>query len=235
MPDSLSGVGRIQSRQVMASAPASPAGMHPADGHGLSLLRPPNETAELRRRRERPAEVGRSLLIVLGAVCSGASSALWATTHVSVVAVALLGFGLLLVAFGATLHLVLLRNRDRWPEAAHAWAEGIELLLHDGELRAVAWTDPKLALDLFVRPDRRSTDAEHLLVWRTGSPIPPCDLSEEGLARLLQMATTHDLRLTEFRQGRKGREARAYEIRGRHDHPATDPRAGPADAARLTP
>ncbi len=181
--------------------------------HGASLLRPPGEAADLRRRRERPAEIGRYLLILLGAICGGAGSALWITTHVPFVAGALLGFGLILVALGATLHLVLLRERVRWPEEAHAWEEGIELLLHDGEIRAASWTDPKLALDVFVRPRPGAVGDERLMVWRMDSSVPACDLSEAGFERLMKAVASHNLGLAEYRRGRSNREARAYEIR----------------------
>ena len=206
-----------------------------ADEHGVSLLRPPEEAAAFRDRRERPAQIGRYLLIGLGAVCAGASIALWLTTHVSAVAVALLGFGLFLMALGATLHLVLLRDRERWPEEAHAWEEGIEILLHDGELRATAWTDPNLALDLFIHPRPRSTGEERLLVWRMGSPIPPCDLSDRGVTRLMEVVTAHDLPLAEYRHGRKAREARAYEIRGRRKLGAAPGPPARGDPAHLIP
>ena len=222
MPSPLSGTGTPGTERLMDVFPESRATDIPTEEHGLSLLRPPTETAELRHRRERPAAIGRHLLIGLGVVCAGASSALWITTHVSPVAVSLLGFGLFLVALGATLHLVLLRDRERWPEEAHAWEEGIELLLHDGELRAAAWTDPKLALDIFVHPRRRSTEVERLLVWRMDAAIPPCDLSERGLGRLMEVVRTHELQLAEYRSGRKDREARAYEIRGRRERRRTD-------------
>jgi hypothetical protein len=207
----------------------------PVEEHGVSLLRPVEEAAALRRRRERPAKIGRYLLILLGGICAGAGAALWATTSVALIGVAMLGFGLLLIALGATLHLVLLRDRYRWPEAAHAWDEGLELLLHDGELRAASWTDPELALDIFVRPQRRTSDEERLLVWRMESGIPPCDLSQDGLDRLLQVVAVHDLRLAEYRRGGAPRAARAYEIRGRTYRPLPGLRAAPPDPSRSTP
>jgi len=203
--------------------------------HGASLLASPEEALDLRRRRQRPAEVGRTLLMGLGAVCAGAASAFWFTSHVALVAVALLVFGLLLVVLGALLHLVLVRDRDRWPERAHAWDEGIELLLHDGELRAASWTDPKLALDLLVHPRGRTSEVERLLVWKMDSAIPPCDLSESGFARLMQVVVDHDLRLSEYRSGRTTREARAYVIRGRTDLGSPGPRSAPSSSSRSAP
>lgn len=187
---------------------------------------PAEEAERLRRRRERPAEIGRYALLGLGAVCATAGAALWLTTPgVSLPAVAFLAFGLTLMALGGTLHLLLVRDRDRWPEQVHAWADGIELLLHDGELRAASWDDPKLALDLYVQPRRGSSYEDHLLVWRMGSSVPPCDLSEAGFSRFMEMVVAHKLRLDEFRNGKRTREARAYVIRARPEHPAPGSRS----------
>lgn len=207
----------------------------PAPEEAASLLVSADQAASFRRRRERPAEIGRYLLLGLGVVCAGAASALWITTRVSLVAAALLGFGLILAALGGTLHLFLLRDRARWPEQAHAWNEGLEVLLHDGELRATAWTDPKLALDIFVRRARHAKDDERLLVWRMGTGIPPCDLSAGGFERLMQAVVAHDLQLNEFRGGRKGREARAYEIRGKSVRSALGMRVAPPEPSQAPP
>jgi hypothetical protein len=218
---------------------SAPPGLSPADApseeHGVSLLRPPAEAAALRRRRERPVEIGRYLLLLLGAICGGAGGALWITTGTVLVAGALVGFGLVLVALGATVHLVLLRERARHPELAHAWDEGIELLLHDGELKAASWTDPRLALDVFVTPRRGSTDDDRLLVWRMDAGVPPCDLSEVGFQQLMQVVTTHDLRLAEYRSGRRVREARAYEVRGRPGGPPAELPARSTEPSKTFP
>lgn len=199
-----------------ASAGTQPA----AEEHGASLLVATEDGDRLRRRRERPAEVGRYLLLGLGAVCGAAGAALWLTTaNARLPGSVFLGFGLTLMSLGGTLHLVLARDRQRWPEQVHAWDEGIELLLHDGELRAATWDDPRLALDLFVRPRRTSSDEDRLLLWRMGPSVPPCNLSEAGYSRLMEMVVKHELRLTEYRRGRRTREPRAYEIRSRPDRP----------------
>jgi len=204
----------------------------PPDEHGASLLVPPEEAERWRRRRERPAEVGRFALLGLGLTCIAAGLALWITARGEVgVGSMFVGFGLALAALGGTLHLLLQRDRDLRPERAHAWEDGIELVLHDGDLRAVAWSDPKLALDVFVRPRRGTADEERLLVWRVGRSVPPADLSEAGLARLLEVVATHDLRLAEFRNGRRAREARAYEIRARLPAPTVD---GPMSRSDLS-
>ena len=201
----------------MSRTPESAPTPSPEDDRGVSLIHPPAQSAAIRRRRERPAELGRYPLLVLGAVCASSAFALRLDDRTSMVALALLGFGLILVALGATLHMVLVRDRDRWPEEAHAWEEGIEILLHDGELRAALWADPRFALDVFVQERKGGLDDERLLYWRMDRAIPPCDLTKEGFDRLMDVVRSHDLKMAEFRVGRKGRETRAYEIRARTD------------------
>ena len=207
----------------------------PVQERGVSLLHSPAESAALRRRRERPAELGRYPLLVLGAVCASAAAALRLEDHGSLVALALLAFGLVLIALGATLHLVLLRDRDRWAEEAHAWDEGIEILFHNGELKATLWADPKLALDVFVQQRKGGREDERFLYWRMDRAVPPCDLTKDGFDRLMQVVTSRDLKLAEFRAGRRGRESRAYEIRARTDRLQLDRMVAPADPARSVP
>ena len=232
----------------MSPEPAATDPNDAPDEHGASLLVPPEVAGARRRGRERPADIGRYLLLGLGGTCTASASALWVTSvhaplralahpdHLTaLLALAVLAFGLTLLALGGALHFFLLRNRDRWPEQAHAWDEGIEVLLHDGELRGALWSDPKLALDVFVRPLRRAEGDESLLVWRMDSAIPPCDLSEQGLARLLAIVAAHKLRLAEFRRGRRAREPRVYEIRGRPEVRSFDGPMKMPKPARSTP
>ncbi len=208
----------------MAGAVGTDAESLPLSEHGLSLLAPVDEVRAVRRRRERPAEVGRYLLLGLGGLAAGTSAVLsWQLPADRFVALAILGFGLILVALGATVHLVLLRDRQRQPVEAHAWEEGIELILANGEVHGATWADPKLALDVFVQPARKGRIEERLLVWGMSRSIPPIDLSEAGLSRLLQNVVKHGLSLAEYRRGQRSIEPRAYEIRGR-----------PADAAFVT-
>ncbi len=212
-------------------------GPFPAEApeHGSSLLCSPGEATLLRQRRERSAVLGSRLLATLGAVSASAATALWITTRVSYVAVGVLAFGVLLIGLGVLLYRILARDRRRWPEELHAWDEGIELLLHDGELRAAPWTDPRLALDVFVRHPRRSNDAERLLVWRMGTPVPPCDLSREGFDRLMDVVVSRGHELVEYRRGAKGRESRAVEIRGARFPNAVGATVAPAETAQPTP
>ena len=156
-------------------------------------------------------------MILLGAICVSAGAALWITSKSRLYPPGLMfcAFGLTLVALGAVLHLILLRERDRWPEAAHAWDEGIEIVLHDHEVKAALWEDPKLAIDLFVHRPRNAIDDVRLLYWKMDPAVPACDLSREGFDRLMSIVVAQDLRLIEYRTGPRGRESRAYEIRAR--------------------
>ncbi len=189
----------------------------PRQDSGMPLLRPAEESEALRRRRERPAEMGRTLLLLLGVICAGASTALWVTDR-SVISLGLLAFGSLLVGLGLVEHLLIGRDRKYHVDQALLWATGIELLLHNEEIRAASWTDAKLALDIFVHPRRGNLDEDRILVWRMDSRVPPCDLSEDGLEHLKGAVVTHGLRLREFRGGRKTRESHAYEIRPGRPH-----------------
>lgn len=234
-PHALSGRCPNRRAVVPSSPPASPPTDVVAEEHGISLIHSPAESAALRRQRERPAAIGRYPMLLLGAVCSGSAAALWFTLHHSPVAMALLAFGFVLIALGGTLHLFLLRDRERWPEQAHAWDEGIEILLHDGEVKATLWTDPKLALDVFVRSRKAGQDDERLLHWRMDPAVPPCDLTKEGFDRLMQAVSSHDLKLAEYRAGRKGRESRAYEIRAQTYRLQLDRMSRPADPTRTAP
>ncbi len=221
----------------MQSAPEPPPSPPPDEDHGSSLLKPAEEVAALRQRRERPAELGRYPLILLGAVGVLAGLALWVTAKVrfDVVGLALAASGLIFVALGLTLHLILLRDRDRWPEQAHAWDEGIEIVLHDREVKAALWSDPKLALDLFVHRPRKATDDVRLLYWKMDPAVPPCDLSKTGFERLMAVVASHDLRLAEYRSGPKDRESRAYEIRAPLPRLQLEKLNGPAKPMRSPP
>ncbi len=221
----------------MQSAPEPPPSQPPDEDHGSSLLKPAEEVAILRRRRERPAELGRYPLMLLGAVGTLAGAALWATSKVrfDAVGLALAASGLIFIALGLTLHLILLRDRDRWPEQAHAWDDGIEIVLHDREVKAALWTDPKFAVDLFVHRPRNASDEVRLLYWKMDPAVPPCDLSKSGFDRLMAIVASRDLRLSEFRSGPKGRESRAYEIRAPMKRLELERLNGPIEPAQASP
>ena len=235
MVHALRGAGR-PSVVVATPSSAAPSSADPGgEESGVSLIHSPAESEALRRERERSAVIGRYPLVVLGAVCSASAIALWLTSHVSPVDLALLAFGLVLIACGASLHLVLLRDRGRWPETAHAWEQGIEILLHDGEVKAALWADPKLALDVFVRTRKDGRDDERLLHWRMDPAVPPCDLTREGFDRLMEAVSSHNLKLAEYRAGGKGRESRAYEIRAQTYRLQLDRMSQPGEPTRSTP
>jgi len=186
----------------------------PGTDHGASLLVPAEETERSRRRRERPAVLGRYPLLVLGAVCGAAGVGLLLSARISPIAVAIAAFGLTLIALGAALHLFLLRDRERWPEEVHAWDEGIEVVLHNQDVRAAAWTDPRLAFDIFVHRPGASSEESREFHWRMDSGVPACDLSQAGFDRIMKIVVERNLKLAEYRAGAKGKESRAYEIRG---------------------
>jgi hypothetical protein len=179
---------------------------------GVSLTRDDADAERLRRRMELPAEVGRYVLVMLGAVIAAAASGLW-ITRPSVLADGLLVFGALLILLGVVQHLLLKRDRAHWPDQAYLWADGLELVLHNGEIRATSWTDPKLALDIYLRPLRGVPNEEILLVWKSDAHVPPCQLSVEGFERIRETAIAHGLEFAEFRDGNRKRSMRAYEIR----------------------
>lgn len=202
---------------------APPTGI--AEAGGSSLLLPPADRAVARRRRERTAEIGRRALVLLGAVCAGAGAALWATSSASLPALGFVAFGGVLVVLGLALYALLRRDRELAPEEAHVWDEGIEILLKNGEIRAASWIDPDLALAILVRFRRRSAEPDRLLCWRMDHRVPPADLSAEGLDRMLQAAASHDVVLSQERQGRSARAPRFYAIEGRRPAPGARPRA----------
>jgi len=145
-------------------------------------------------------------------VTASAAAALWAA-HPSALAIVLVIFGLVLIVLGLVQHLFLLLERRRWPDQAYLWPDGVELLLHNGEVRAIDWDDPKLAFDLFRRPLRGDPTGEILLEWRMGPYVPPCPLTEEGFHRLQAAIVAHNLGMAEFRHGRRAREIRVFEVR----------------------
>jgi hypothetical protein len=178
---------------------------------GILLSRSDADTDYLRRQMELPGQVGRYILVMLGSVILAASAGLW-FTHPSGLADALLVFGLVLVVLGIVQHQLLIRGRAHWPDQALLWPDGLELVLHNGEIRAAPWNDPKFVLDLYCRPVPGVANDEIMLVWKMDSKVPPCQLSVDGFDRLRGAAITHGLEVAEFRGDRK-RDMRAYEIR----------------------
>jgi len=184
----------------------------PSEEAGIPLARSDSDSENLRRRMELPGHVGRYVLVMLGGVILAASAGLW-FTHPSAVADALLVFGLVLAVLGVVQHLLLVRGRAHWPDQAFLWSDGLELVLHNGEIRAAPWNDPKFVLDVYCRPVRGVSDDEILLVWKMDARVPPCQLSVVGFDQLRMAATAHGLDVIEFRTGNRRRDMHAYEIR----------------------
>ncbi len=177
---------------------------------------------------ELPGQVGRYVLVMLGSVILAASAGLW-FTHPSALADALLVFGLVLVVLGVVQHQLLIRGRANWADQAYLWSDGLELVLHNGEIRAVPWNDPKLVLDIYCRPVPGVHNDEIQLVWKMDSRVPPCQISVEGFDRLRVAAVAHGLMIEEFR-GNSKRDMRAYEIR-----PAPPMKVAPAPTTGSAP
>jgi len=193
---------------------------------GVVLARNDDRSASHRLRSERMARASRLALAMGGVVAVGAATALW-LLHPSPVAIVVIIFGLVLLAIGLTQHLLLEIERSRWPDEALLWTDGVELLLHNGEVRAVAWNDPKLAFDLFHRPLPNDPSGEAFLEWKMGGYVPPCLLTESGFERLQSAAVAHGLGMAEFRHGRRGNEIRVFEVRAaRSDGDISTPPVG---------
>jgi hypothetical protein len=184
----------------------------PVESEGISLVREDAAAASLRRRLERPARLGLYVLATPGAVTAAAGTALWLSSS-SLLGVALATFGGVLVALGIAQLYLLRRDLEHWPDGALLWEEGVELVLHNGEVRGASWTDPDLALNLVARRAPLPADREYLLLWMSEGRIPSVELSEEGFARLRQAAVTHELTVTEHRRGRVSDGTQWIEIR----------------------
>jgi len=177
-----------------------------------ALLRNDEESELLRHRLERPARLGRVGLGVLGATTVGAGVGVWLASE-SLPGIALLVFGAVLILLGVTQHLLLGRDRAFLPEQVLLWEEGLELVLHNGEVRGLAWSDPKLAFDLVARRAPPPTAREYLLVWMPDAKIPSIELSADGFEALRAAAVARRLVVAERRTGRRARETLWVAIR----------------------
>lgn len=179
---------------------------------GVSLLRPAEDLESFRRKAELPSRVGRYVLVGLGAVILGAGAGLW-FSHPSPVADGLLVFGLLLVLLGFVQHHLLLRDRAHWPTQAMLWAEGLELVLTNGEIRAAVWSDPKFVLDLYARPVDHDGQYEYVLVWKMDPKVPMCPITAEGFEQVRETAVTRGLEFSEYASDNRRHTLRGFEIR----------------------
>lgn len=179
---------------------------------GTSLVRSDSGAELLRRRVERPALVGQYVLGTLGAVTAAAGVALFLTDR-SPLGLALAAFGAVLVVLGALQHLLIRRDRAHWPDQVLLWDGGVELVLHNGEVRGLSWDDPDLALDLVSRRAPAPADREYLLVWMSEGRIPSAELSLDGFEQLRRAAEGQHLMVTQPNPSRRPDGLQIIEIR----------------------
>jgi hypothetical protein len=202
------------------------------EGEGISLLRTDESAAVLRQRLERPSRLGMIFFLLLGAVVASAGLLLFLSNRVLInLPIAL--FGAILIALGAAQYFLLQRDREHWPDKAFLWDGGIELMLHNGDVRGISWTDPDLALGLVARPARPPVNREFLLLWLRDKNVPSIELSEPGYQRVRQTAEDHHLHITESRKGRDAKmtqwvEIHPYEL-GQSGSPKPDTGDAPVD------
>jgi len=183
----------------------------PVESSGFSLLRPRAEMDRMRRSFERPTAIGRYALVALGAVTLGSGAGL-VLAHYATIAFAILAFGLVLMALGAVQHLFYTQGKAHWPTEMSLHDSGVELLLHNGEIRAVEWSDPKIDLEILLRIPKAGAPPEATLMWRMDRKVPPCPLSAAGFERLEAAIAAHGLQIQEFRRGPRTRETRVIEV-----------------------
>jgi len=161
---------------------------------------------------ERPGSLGRYVLVLFGAVTASAGVAEWATVG-SALGLALGAFGSVLLVLGIVQHHLYRRDQAYWPDQAHLWADGVELVLHNGEVRGATWSDPDLALHMISRRAPPPIEREYLLVWLADSKVPPVELSAQGFDQLRQAAAHHDLEVSQSQRGRRADGVLLIEIR----------------------
>jgi hypothetical protein len=181
------------------------------EGEGVSLLREDESVAVLRRRLERPARLGTVIFLLLGSVVASAGLLLFYSNRVLInLPIAL--FGAILIVLGVAQYFLMRRDREHWPDRVFLWEGGVELVLHNGDVRGVSWTDPDLALGLVTRPARPPVGREWLLLWLRDKNVPTIELSEDGFNRVRQSAEVRRLHIQENRRGRGARLSQWIEI-----------------------
>ncbi len=183
-----------------------------ADGDGLPIAREGEVAAFLRTRIERPARVGLYVLSTLGLATTAIGAVLWLLAPSSL-ALGLVGLGGLLMLLGYVQYRLYRRDLALWPDQAILWDGGIELVLHNGDVRGVSWTEPDLALDLVARKAPSPAGREFLLVWMSEGKIPSVELTEEGFERVQRVAVAHELTVMQRRHGRVADARQTVEIR----------------------
>jgi len=179
-----------------------------------SILRSGPAGVALRRKLERPARAGRLVLTMLGVVTAGAGVAMLSTAG-NELGAAFTAFGGVLLSLGVVQHVLYRRDQAHWPEQAYLWSDGVELVLHNGEVRGASWSDPDLALQLIARRAPSPIVREYILIWLSDPKVPPVELTESGFEQLRQQAADHGLDLSQTRRG-----SRADSVQMIHIHPS---------------
>ena len=160
----------------------------------------------------------------LGAVTAAAGVAAWITNAV-IVGLALGIFGAVLIALALVQHVLLRRDLRHSPEEVVLREGGVELFLHNGDVRGLSWTDADLALNLVSRKAPPPAQREYLLVWMSDPKIPSIELSADGYERLKNAAEAQRLLVSVNRRGRGDAGTQWVEIR----------QGGPSYPSALTP
>lgn len=200
-----------------------------AETPGTPLHRTDEGSEYLRRRIERPARIGQYVLAMLGAVTAVAGAALWFTDR-SLLGLAFAAFGLVLAALGGVQFLIIRRDREHWPDQVLLWDGGVELILHNGEVRGVGWEDADLALNLVSRRAPAPADREYLLVWMAEGKIPSAEITAEGFDRLQRVAVENHLMVTQPRASRRPDGTKWVEIRASPAGRPVERTAAPGEA-----
>jgi len=166
----------------------------------------------MRRRMERPARAGRLILILIGSVTAAAGIATWVTSG-ELLGLAIAVFGAVLLALGVIQHTLYLRDQVHWPDQAYVWTDGLELVLHNGEVRGASWSDPDFGLQLVARRSRPPVDREYLLIWLMDAKVPPVELSADGFDQVRQRAADHGLDLAQTRRGARADSMQLIHVR----------------------
>ncbi len=203
----------------MADVSEIPALIRPTAGNlpippegGVSLARTGDDATMLRRRLERPARLGRTILVIIGGITASAGIADLITTR-STVGIAIAVFGFALLALGVVQHLLYQRDLKHWPTDVLMWDEGVELVLANGEVRGVMWSDADIALQLVSRKAPKPAEREYLLLWLQDSKIPAVELSAEGYDRLTKTAADAGLQFAIVRRGHRTKGTQLIQIR----------------------
>ncbi len=156
--------------------------------------------------------MGLYVLSILGMATAAIGAVLWFLSPSSL-ALGLAGLGGLLMVLGYVQYRLYRRDLTHWPDQAILWDGGIELVLHNGEVRGVSWSEPDLALDLVARKAPPPAGREFLLVWMSEGKIPSVELTEDGFEKVQRAAVAHELTVLQRRHGRAADARQTVEIR----------------------